>query len=374
MLTPIPLVNLRRQYAEIGDVVRRAIDEVLETQSFIQGAAVARFAELFRAAIGANHVVGCANGTGALEVALRVSGIRPGDEVITVSHSFFATVEAILNVGAVPVMVDVDPASHTMDPAAAAAAVTERTRALVPVHLYGMPCDLHALCAVAQRHGLVIVEDAAQAHLARYRGRTIGSDSEVAAFSFYPGKNLGAYGDAGAIVCRDAAMADKIARLVDHGRAGKYVHDLVGSNQRMDALQGAVLAAKLPYLKVWNERRRAAVARYRAALEPTGFISQAAPDGAQSAHHLFVVQVQNRDQTLAALNAAGIGAGIHYPVPIHQQKALELILSRKLSLPVTERLAQHVISLPLCGAIADEEVDRVVEMFLRVARPLANHP
>lgn len=370
MLTPIPLVNLRRQYAEIGGAIRQAIEQVLESQVFIQGPAVARFAEAFRAAIGANYVICCANGTAALEVALRVCGVRPGDEVITVSHSFFATVEAILNIGAVPVMVDVDPANYTMDPAAAASAVTHRTRAIVPVHLYGMPCNMDSLRSVAQRHDIALVEDAAQAHLARYGGRAIGSDSEIATFSFYPGKNLGAYGDAGAIVCRDEATAAQLASMIDHGRSGKYTHDLVGSNQRMDALQGAVLAAKLPYLEAWNERRRAVVARYRAALEPAGFAGQSPPEGAQSAHHLFVVQTQNRDETLNALNAAGICAGIHYPIPIHRQKAMESILAQPPHLPVTERLAEQIISLPLCGTIADAEVDFVIETFLRVARPV----
>jgi dTDP-4-amino-4,6-dideoxygalactose transaminase len=368
-VTPIPLVNLRRQYAELREPIRHAIDKVLENQAFIQGAPVAAFAEAFRLALGANHAIGCSNGTTAIEIVLRAYGIGAGDEVITVSHTFFATTEAILNVGGVPVLVDVDPQTHTMDPTATAAAVTARTRAIVPVHLYGMPCDLDGLRAVASRHMLLLLEDAAQAHLARYKGRIVGGDSEVATFSFYPGKNLGAYGDAGAIVCRDATMADKLARLVDHGRSGKYTHDLVGSNARMDALQGAVLAAKLPHLKAWNNRRRAVVARYGAALASAGFLAQAPPQGAESAHHLFVVQVENRDETLAALNAAGIGAGIHYPVPIHLQKVMEPIMSKPLSLPVTERLAQNIISLPLCGSITDDEVDRVIESFLRVARP-----
>jgi dTDP-4-amino-4,6-dideoxygalactose transaminase len=369
-VTSIPLVNLRRQYAEIRPVMREVVDEVLENQMFIQGPPVIAFAEAFRVALGANHAIGCSNGTSAIEVVLRAYGIGPGDEVVTVSHTFFATVEAILNVGATPVMVDVDAATHTMLPAAAEAAVTPRTRAIMPVHLYGMPCDLDGLRAIAQKHGLLLLEDAAQAHLARYKGHTIGSDSDVATFSFYPGKNLGAYGDAGAIVCKDAVIADRIARLIDHGRSGKYTHDMVGSNQRMDALQGAVLAAKLPFLAGWNARRCAVVSRYSAKLEPAGFAAQAAPDGAESANHLYVIQVQNRDETLAALNAAGIGAGIHYPVPIHRQEAMASMLSKPLALPVTERLAKHIISLPLCGAITDDEVDRVTEAFLKVARPV----
>lgn len=371
-MSSIPLVNLRRQYAEIRQPVREAVEKILENQMFIQGPPVAAFAEAFRVALGANHAIGCSNGTSAIEVALRAYGIGAGDEVVTVSHTFFATVEAILNVGATPVMVDVDAATHTMLPSAAEAAITPRTRAIMPVHLYGMPCDLHGLRAVAKKHGLVLLEDAAQAHLARYKGRTIGSDSDVATFSFYPGKNLGAYGDAGAIVCKDAVIADKVARMIDHGRSGKYTHDMVGSNQRMDAMQGAVLAAKLPFLAGWNARRKAVVARYNAKLEPAGFIPQAAPTGAESAHHLYVIQAQNRDVTMAALNKDGIGAGIHYPVPIHQQEAMAPLLPKPLSLPVTERLAKHIISLPLCGAITDDEVDRVIEAFLKIARPMTH--
>ena len=371
-MTSIPLVNLRRQYADIRPVIREAVEKVIENQMFIQGPPVAAFAEAFRAALSANHVIGCSNGTSAIEAVLRAYGIGAGDEVVTVSHTFFATVEGILNVGATPVMVDVDPASHTMLPSAAQAAVTPRTRAIMPVHLYGMPCDLDGLRVVARRHGLLLLEDAAQAHLARYKGRVIGSDSEAATFSFYPGKNLGAYGDAGAIVCKDAGIADKIARLIDHGRSGKYTHDMVGSNQRMDSMQGAVLAAKLPFLSAWNARRKEVVTRYNAKLEPAGFASQVAPEGAESAHHLYVIQVQNRDETLAALNSAGIGAGIHYPVPIHQQVAMAALLPKPLSLPVTERLAKHIISLPLCGAITDDEVDCVVASFLKIARPVTH--
>ena len=365
----IPLVNLKRQYAEIQEPVRRAIDRVLDNQAFIQGPVVAEFTEAYRVALGARHVIGCSNGTAAIEIALRAYGIGAGDEVITVSHTFFATVEAILNVNAVPVYVDVDPDTYNLNPAMLEAAITPRTRAVIPVHLYGMPCDMDAIRSIAARHSLVVIEDAAQAHLAKYKGRIVGSDSDVATFSFYPGKNLGAYGDSGAIVCRDDVLAERMKRLCDHGRSGKYTHDMVGSNHRMDALQAAVLTTKLPYLERWNDRRKEVAKRYQAALEPRGFRSQSAPEGGESSYHLFVVQVANRDETLARLNGNGIGAGIHYPVPVHRQKAVESLVPASLDLPVTDALARRIISLPICGSISDDEVDQVCKFFLSVAKP-----
>ena len=368
-MTPIPFVDLKSQYAAHREQYLRAIEEVIADAAFILGPHVQRFERAFAARIGAAHAVGCSSGTSALSLTFEAYGIGPGDEVVTVPNSFFATVEAILHVGATPVFADVDPDTHGIDPAALDAAVTPRTRAVVPVHLYGNPCDMDAVLAVARRFGIKVVEDAAQAHLATHRGCTVGTLGDAAAFSFYPGKNLGAYGDAGAVTTSDDELAAALRKLRDHGRISKYEHDTVGHNHRMDGIQGAVLSAKLAHLDAWTEARRRIAAVYDARLQGAGFRTVAQTPGAQAVHHLYVTEVSNRAETQAAMAAAGIATGVHYPVPLHLQPALAGLGMGRGSFPVAERLADRVLSLPIYPELTEDQVDRVCASFLAAARP-----
>jgi dTDP-4-amino-4,6-dideoxygalactose transaminase len=364
----IPLVNLKRQYHSLKPEIDAVVEQLFDSQLFIKGPAVKEFEGQWLSALGARSGVGCANGTAALSLALEALGIGPGDEVITSAHSFFATVEAIFHVGARPVFADIEPASHTLDSRAVESAIGPRTKAIIPVHIHGMPCAMDALMALARQHGLVVVEDAAQAHLARYQGQAVGTIGDAGAFSFYPGKNLGAAGDAGFIVTRDSAAATRLAKLVDHGRLSKYTHDVIGYNQRLDSLQAAVLSVKLPYLAGWNETRRGHARHYDERLRAQGFKTLEALPGALPVYHLYTVEVANREETMAALAAAGIDSGIHYPVPLHLQPAMAPYGGKVGDLPVTERVASRILSLPICPAITADEVDIVCDAFLAVAK------
>lgn len=364
----IPLVNLDRQYETIREEVAEAIQRVLESKAFILGPFVESLEREFAAFHGVRHAVGCSSGTSAISLALEAMGIGPGDEVVTVGLTFAASANAVRNVGAIPVFVDIEPASYTMDPAALEAAITPKTRAILPVHLYGTPCDMDAIGDIAVRRDIDVLEDAAQAHGAAWNGRKVGGLGRAATFSFYPGKNMGAYGDAGAVTTNDQGLADSIRRLRDHGRVSKYTHDIVGYNHRMDGIQGAILSVKLRHLPQWNERRRAVAGRYDAALRPAGFKTIEPPFRATSVYHLYVVEVSNREAVQRALADCGIATGVHYPVPLHRQQAFAPWAGGR-SLPVTEEVAGRVVSLPICGDISDAEQDRVVDVFRAVARP-----
>lgn len=365
----IPFVDLKAQDAPARPAIDQAIRDVIDSGAFIQGQFAAAFAGAFLERLGAAHGVGCANGTVALALALQALGVGPGDEVITSPLTFIATAESILAVGATPVLADIDRDHYGLDPAAAAAAVTSRTAAIVPVHLYGCPGDLDGLATVAARHGLALVEDAAQAHLATYRERTAGTIGDAGTFSFYPGKNLGAYGDAGFIVARDPAVAAKAAKLLDHGRVDKYRHDIVGQNGRMDGLQAAILTAKLPHLDGWTANRRARAAQYDTALLPAGFKTVIPPDGAVSSRHLYVIEAEDRDDTRARLAERGIATGLHYPIPLHLQPALCDLPHALGEFPMAEAAAARVLSLPICGAISEAAITRVAEAVRESARP-----
>jgi dTDP-4-amino-4,6-dideoxygalactose transaminase len=363
----IPFVDLAAQYAKLKPEMDDAIAAVLKSRAFIQGPFVSKFEGEFSSKLGAAFGLGCANGTAAISLALEALGIARGDEVITVAHTFIATAEAICHVGAIPVFVDIDPLSYNMDPAAFDAAITPRTRAVIPVHLYGTPCDLDPIMRIASKHGIKVVEDAAQAHLATYRGRYAGAIGDCGTFSFYPGKNLGAYGDAGFVTCRDANVAKTLGKLRDHGRLAKYEHDMVGYNQRMDGLQAAVLSVKLRHLDHWTEARRRTAARYDARLRQAGFKTIEPPPMSVSSYHLYVVEVSNRDETIRSLLDKGIETGIHYPVPLHIQPALARY--RDKLLPVTERVASRVLSLPMCAELSEDAAEEVCATFLRQAMP-----
>jgi dTDP-4-amino-4,6-dideoxygalactose transaminase len=367
-MKPIPLVDLSAQYEALKPELHAAIDDVFLAGRYIQGPAVEAFEQAFAGKMGAGHGIGCANGTASLSLALEALGVGAGDEVITVAHTFIATAEAICHVGAKPVFVDIEPAAYGMDAAILEAAITARTRAIIPVHLYGVPCDMDPILAIARKHGLKVIEDAAQAHFATYRGRSVGNLGDCGSFSFYPGKNLGAYGDAGFISTNSADTAALLRKLRDHGRTSKYLHDIIGYNQRMDALQAAMLSVKLRHIGSWIASRRKIAARYDARLRPAGFKTITPQPGCEPVYHLYVVEVSNRDAVAAALGAQQIATGVHYPVPLHKQPAL-LRQGSHPALPVTEKIAARVISLPIYPELVEPDVDRVCDIFLKCAQP-----
>ncbi|MCC7417778.1 MAG: DegT/DnrJ/EryC1/StrS family aminotransferase [Acidobacteria bacterium] len=365
MVPAIPLVNLQRQYQRLAPEIDRAIQTVCARGDFVLGRAVEEFEAAFAEAAGARHCIGVASGTDALHLILRALRVGAGDEVILPANTFIATAQAVWCAGATPVLADCDPRHALLDVASARAAITPRTRALLPVHLYGQPADMEPLLALGRERGLHVIEDAAQAHGAEYRGRRCGSLGIAAGFSFYPGKNLGAYGDGGAITTSDDALAGEIRLLRNWGSRVKYVHDVMGFNSRLDTIQAAVLGVKLPHLEAWNQRRRTLAARYRTALRalsPHVRIVEEAPWTSRHAYHLFVVRVRAgaRDRIVKTLQARGIGAGIHYPIAIHRQKAFEGLLDGSHRFPETELLASEALTLPLCPDLADEEAETVI--------------
>lgn len=358
--TPIPLVDLKAQYAALRPDIDAAIARVIGSTSFIMGPEVRAFEEAFAIWCQARYAIGISSGTAAIELTLRALGIGSGDEVITTPFTFIATAEAISATGATPVFADIDPATYNLNPAAVEAAITPRTRALLPVHLYGQPANMPALAAIAQRHGLALIEDAAQAHGAEIDGRRVGSLGHAACFSFYPGKNLGAYGDGGAVTTGDEALAGRLRKLRDHGRVSKYVHDEIGYGHRLDALQAAILAAKLPHLDAANAARRRLAARYGELLAGSELVLPHVPQGVTPVWHLYVVRTARRDEVLAGLKAQGIEAGIHYPLPLHLQPAYRSLGLGSGAFPVVEAASQQVLSLPLFPEMTDAQQERVV--------------
>ena len=357
-MTGIPLVDLQAAHAEVAQEVEVGFKRVLEYTAFIGGEEVAAFEREYAAFGGTEHCVGVANGTDALELALRAAGVGVGDEVILPANTFIATAEAVVRAGATPVLVDMDPQTYLIDPAAALAAVGPDTKAIVPVHLYGQMAPLESLRAA----GVFIVEDAAQCQGALRNGVGPGVGG-IAATSFYPGKNLGAYGDAGAVVTDDTALATSVRTIGSHGGLKKYVHDVVGVNSRLDALQAVVLRAKLSRLERWNTARRAAAARYDELLAPlTDVVRPVTLDGNLHVWHLYVVRVpaERRDAVLAHLNAAGVGAGLHYPIPVHRTVAFRYLGYAEGSFPHAERGATEILSLPLYPQITASQQERVV--------------
>jgi dTDP-4-amino-4,6-dideoxygalactose transaminase len=365
---PVPLVDLRAQYTTIRSEVEEAMAEVLERCDFVLGEAVERFEASFAAYCEVPHAVGVDTGISALELILRAWGIGPGDEVITAANSFIASASAISFTGATPVLVDVDRDSYLISIEAVARAITPRTRAIMPVHLYGQPVDMDPLMALAESRGLRVLEDACQAHGARYKGRRAGSLGHAAAFSFYPGKNLGAYGDGGIVVTRDEALARQIRQFRNYGQREKYQHVSLAYNRRLDSLQAAVLEVKLRHLDRWNARRAQIAGLYRELLRELPLQLPAHAADVWHAYHLFVIQVDRRDPVLAALNQAGIGAGAHYPIPIHLQPAYAELGQGPGACPVAEAAARRVLSLPLYAEMTGEQITRVVDTLHSILR------
>jgi dTDP-4-amino-4,6-dideoxygalactose transaminase len=355
----VPLVDLAAQYRSIQPEIDRAIQRILDRTAFILGEEVRDFETAFAGYVGAGGAVGVSSGTAAIELSLRAIGLMPGDEVITTAHTFIATAEAISNAGGRPVFADVEPDTFNLDPNRVEELVTDRTRAILPVHLYGHPADLTALNEIAERHGLYLIEDAAQAVGAEIDGRRCGSIGHLACFSFYPGKNLGAYGDAGAVTSDHPDLLARIQRMRDHGRTTKYEHVEIGYAERIDALQAAVLAAKLPHLEAWTEARRSHARRYGELLEGGPVSPPTERGGVRHVYHLYVVRSAQRDALLDHLKANGIAAGIHYPIPLHRQPAYASIGYAQVSLPETERAAAEVLSLPMYPELTEEQLQHI---------------
>ena len=361
----VPFLNLKAHHAHLRGEFAAAIEEVIDASAFAGGPFVTRFEEDFARFCEVDHAVGVASGTDALWLALLAHGIGPGDEVITVPMTFIATAEAISRTGATPVFVDISETTYTLDPAGLKRALTSRTKAIVPVHLFGQVADMEPILSFASSHGLVVIEDAAQAHGATYQGRRAGSLGAAGCFSFYPGKNLGAFGEAGAVTTQDAELASKMRIFRDHGQSRKYQHSVVGWNCRMDGIQAAVLSLKLRELDRNNARRRELAARYS---EAFGSVPDLIPPFCHPkgtpVHHLYVVRVPDRDALMQSLTKKGIGTAIHYPIPVHLQEAYAPLGLGPGSFPVSERCGEQFVSLPMYPELTSSHIDAVVEAVM----------
>ncbi|NIA13898.1 MAG: erythromycin biosynthesis sensory transduction protein eryC1 [Nitrospiraceae bacterium] len=355
----IPIVELNSQFRAIEREVRDAIDDVLTTGRYIFGKHCAGFEEEFAAYLGAEYAVGVASGTDAIQLALLAVGVRPGDEVITVANTCVPTLAGISASGATPVLIDASPTTLTLDPDQLETAVTGRTKAIVPVHLYGHPCDMDPIIEIASGHGVPIVEDCAQAHGTAYRGRRCGTFGAAAAFSFYPSKNLGAYGDGGAVVTNDAGIDTELRMLRNYGEETRYHHSVKGFNSRLDEIQAAILRVKLAHLDEWNDARRERAERYASLLAPLPIRLPLEAEWAHHIYHLYVIRSKQRDALQAFLKDRGIGTLLHYPVPIHLQAAYEDLELAEGAFPVSEAACNQVLSLPMWPELTEEGIERV---------------
>jgi dTDP-4-amino-4,6-dideoxygalactose transaminase len=355
----IPLVNLKKQYAPLKDEIITGIEHVFDGMQLFLGENVQAVEKEFAQFCGVQYGVGVSDGTSALHIILRAMGIGPGDEVITVSHTFIATPEAILLAGATPVFVDIDPITCLMDVNNVEAKITPRTKAILPVHLYGQTVDMDPLIELASKHHLRVIEDAAQAHGAEYKGRKAGSLGDAAGFSFYYSKNLGAYGEGGFVTTNDPDLYRRIRMIRDHGSERRYYHDLIGMNARLDEIQAVVLRAKLPHLAEWNEQRRSYASLYNKLLKGTPAVTPTEKTGNKHIYHLYVVRVPKRDELQAWLKERGIFTGIHYPVPNHLQPAMNSLGYKQGDFPITEKITGEIISLPMFPDLTKEEIETV---------------
>lgn len=357
----IPFLDLKQQYLQVKNEVHAAMEKVFEQTAFSGGHFVEQFEKEFAQYCRAEHCVALNSGTSALHLAMRALGIKAGDEVLVPANTFIATAWGVSHAGATPVFVDCDAGTWNLSPEKVREKITAKTKAIIGVHLYGQPCDINALLQIAREHKLFFVEDAAQAHGALYDGKRIGGFGEMCCFSFYPGKNLGAYGEGGGITTNNAAYVEQLKLLRNQGSAVKYYHDIIGFNERMDGMQGAILSVKLKYLDKWNARRKEIAALYRAGITQRGIQMQQPQASAESVNHLFVITAKNRDALTKHLNECGIFPGQHYPVPCHLQKAYAHLNYKKGDCPNSEYLAEHCLSLPMYAELSDEEVARVID-------------
>ena len=370
VMETIPYLDLAAQYSALRSEVLKALEEICESTAFAQGPATSEFEAEFTAYCGVHHCVSLNSGTSALHLALRCLDVGPGDEVVTVSMTFIATAWAISYVGAKPVFVDIDPVRRTLDPDKLEAAITSRTKAIIPVHLYGMPAEIDRIVAIAERHGLPVIEDAAQAHGAKYRGKRVGQFGKIACFSFYPGKNLGAYGEGGALITNDASIAQRARSLRDHAQSQKYFHDEIGYNYRMDSFQGAVLSIKLKHLDDWNAARIDRARCYTDLLKDSSYKLPAHFSDSECVWHCYVIETSERDRVRSALQDAGIQTAVHYPLPVHLQKAYAHLGYQSGDLPVTEALCEQCLSLPIYPELSKEKISRVASVLLDLEKSL----
>ena len=360
----VPFLDLKTQYKSIKDEIHTAINEVMENTAFAGGPFVAKFEQEFAKFCNCKHAVGVGNGTDALWLSLNALGVGRGAEVITVPNTFIATTEAISLAGATPVFVDIDEKTNNINPALFEAAITKKTKAIIPVHLFGQSADMDPIMAIAKKHGLYVIEDACQAHGAEYKGKKAGSMGHTGCFSFYPGKNLGAYGEGGAVMTNDDALAANMRMFRDHGQSKKYYHGIIGWNARLDGIQGAVLNVKLKYLPAWNDARRKHAKDYTTGLSPVkDVIVPQEADYARHIYHIYAIRVKDRDKLMAYLAEKGISCGIHYPVPIHLQDAYSFLKKGKGSFPVAEKCSEQYLSLPMFAELSDEQAVYVVEQI-----------
>jgi len=362
----VKFVDLAAQHKFLETELKETFNRVLSNCSFVLGPEVDKFEKAFAAYCGATQCVAVTNGTAALQLVLQALGVGSGDEVITVAHTFIATAEAINATGARPVFIDIDAVSYTMDPSKLEAAITRRTKAIIPVHLYGQPADMDTINAIASKHKIPVIEDSCQAHGSSYNGRRAGSLGTAACFSFYPSKNLGACGEGGAITTSDAELAKKIRMLRDHGSVKKYEHEFPAYNMRLEGLQGGVLAVKLPHLDGWNKNRRGLAARYNELFAGSKVVTPKEMPYARHVYHLYVVVVEDREALKNALNEQGIETGLHYPIPLHLQKAYEDLGYKKGDFPVSEHVASHLLSIPMYAELPIEHVEHVAKTVREV--------
>ncbi len=362
----IPILDLYAQYCSIKAEIDTAMESVVRASAFAGGPFVDTFEKEFASYCGVANGVGVSSGTSAIELVLKAIGIGPGDEVITAPNTFIATVESIVHVGAKPIFVDVTDSTLNVDPERLESAITPRTKAIIPIHLYGHMADMDPICDIAERRGIPIVEDAAQAHGADYHDKRAGSFGVAATFSFYPGKILGAFGDAGLILTRDSELATRMRSMADHGRKGHYEHELLGYNFRMDGLQAAVLSVKLRHLDEWLQKRREQAQMYARLLSSSSIRTPVELEGCGHVHTYYVVRSTRRDQFLKALNEARIGNGIHYPIPVHLQPAFADLGYVSGDFPVAEKAAGEILSLPIYAELGDDQIEQVAEVLKSV--------
>lgn len=356
----IPLVNLQLQYKSIKKEVDKAIDSVIKNADFIMGKDVSLFEEAFSHYTGARYTIGVSSGTDALFLALLALGVKQGDEIITTPHTFVATASAVSMCGATPVFVDIDPKTYNIDPKKIEEKITKKTKGMIPVHIYGQPADMDAIAKIAKKHKLFVLEDAAQAHGALYKDRSVGTIGDAAIFSFYPGKNLGAYGDAGAVVTNNENIAQMVKLLRNHGRREKYTHDILGYGDRIDTLQAAVLLVKLKHLGKWNKRRREIAKMYNDLLKDLPIVLPYEPKNVTSVYHIYAIRVKDRDKVYEGMKKVGIDVGIHYPTPLHLQPLYKSLKYKEGDFPEAEELSKQTLSLPMYPEITNQDIRQVV--------------
>jgi len=358
----IPFIDFKTEYAEISEEITETVQKVLKSGWFILGEEVKRFEEDFSKYIGTKYSVGVNSGSDALFLALKVLGIGEGDEVITVSHTFISTVDAIMRNGARPVFVDIEPDTYCIDVSKIEKKITNKTKAILPVHLYGHPADMEPIMKLAEKYNLFVIEDACQAHGAEYKGKKVGSIGDLGCFSFYAVKNLGAYGDGGIVVTNDKELAEKLKKFRNYGSSQKYHQDFIGINSRLDEIQAAILRVKLKYLEEWNKKRRIVANTYNNQLKNTGIILPIERNFAKHVYHLYVIRCKNRDMLQQYLQKNGIQTQIHYPIPVHRQKAY-LRLGHDSCLTITENVCNEILSLPMHPWISEEEISQIVKVI-----------